>query len=236
MRWGMRGDTAAAARRALQRAPVTEGKSATDGGAMDGSGMGAEVYEKLSSVLAGDPEATAWLYDAFAPRLLRRLRLRYRYFDCAELEDLLHDVFVLFLRNDGGLLRSFLAQRSPRQLTESSVERRLWDVACGMATNRRRSFGRRKVVPLESFDHPAPNATAEQSAIDRDQLRRLDACLREGNARVYLYFKLRYRDGLAPEEIAQVTGWSRKATYKLKQALNRQVETCVGKLRLEPVP
>lgn len=203
---------------------------------MDGLGMGHEIYDKLSGVLAGDPEATAWLYDAFAPRLMRRLRLRYRYFDCSELEDLLHDVFVLFLRNDGGLLRSFLAQRSPRQLTESHVERRLWDVACGMATNRRRSFGRRKVVPLETFDHPAPSPTAEQSAIDRDQLRRLDACLRGGNERVYLYFKLRYRDGLSPEEIAQATGWSRKATYKLKQALNHEVEACIDKLKLEIPP
>jgi len=40
-------------------------------------------------------------------------------------------------------------------------------------------------------------------------------------------------DNLTPEEIAQSTGWSRKATYKLKQTLNSEVQTCAEALGLD---
>jgi len=188
-----------------------------------------EVEEKLERLLTGDPEAAAWLYDLFAAPLVRRLGQRYPDLR-AELEDLVHDTFILFLRPEGGLVRAFLDRHSA---TRSSLERRLWDLACGLASNRRRSSRRRKVIPLDDRDRTDPDPTAERSIIDRDRLARLDACLQKGNSRVYLYFKLRYRDGLTPEEIAETTGWSRKATYKLKQVLNREVEACVEALGLD---
>lgn len=191
-----------------------------------------EVEDKLQGILEDDSESAAWLYDSFAPRLARRLGRRYP--DLAnELEDLVHDVFLLFLRPEGDLVEGFL-QRHPA--THGALERRLWDLACGLASNRRRSSRRRKVVPLDDRDRADPDPGTERWTIDRDQLVRLDACLRQANPRVYLYFKLRYRDGLSPEEIAEATGWSRKATYKLKQALNREVETCAGALGLEVLP
>jgi DNA-directed RNA polymerase specialized sigma24 family protein len=188
-----------------------------------------EVEEKLESILAGDPEAAAWLYDIFASRLGRRLGSRYPDL-AAELEDLVHDVFVLFLRPEGDLVRTFLDRRTP---TRSALERRLWDLGCGLASNRRRSSRRRKVVHLDDRDRTDPIPDAERCIIDRDRLQRLDACLRRANPRIYLYFKLRYRDGLSPEEIAEATGWSRKATYKLKQALNEEVKTCADALGLD---
>lgn len=191
--------------------------------------MAHEVEERLEHIQDGDTDSAAWLYDTFAPRLARRLGSRYPDLS-TELEDLVHDAFILFLRPEGELVRTFL-DRYP--VTRSSLERRLWDLACGLASNRRRSFRRRKVVALDDRDRTAPDPTAERATIDRDQLRRLDACLRKANPRVYLYFKLRFRDGLSPEEIADVTGWSRKATYKLKQALNLEVERCAGELGLD---
>lgn len=192
--------------------------------------MAHEVEDKLERVVEGDLEATAWLYDTFAPRLGRRLGSRYPDL-AAELEDLVHDVFVLFLRPEGNLVRAFLDRYPP---TRDALERRLWDLGCGLASNRRRSAHYRQQVHLDDRDRTDPIADAERRTVDRDRLQRLDACLREkATPRVYLYFKLRYRDGLSPEEIAEVTGWSRKATYKLKQALNQEVKTCAEALGLD---
>lgn len=191
--------------------------------------MAREVEQQLERILAGDEEAAGWLYDSFAPGLARRLSRRYP--DLAtEVEDLVHDVFVLFLRNDAGLLRDFLDRHRASSPGRSALERRLWDLACGLASNRRRTVRHRRVVTLDDRERPDRSPGAERTALDRDQLRRLDACLRSGNERVYLYFKLRYRDGLSPEEISRITGWSRKATYKLKQALNRAVADCLESL------
>lgn len=187
------------------------------------------VEEKLERISKGDPEATAWLYDSFAPRLARRLRSRYPDLD-AELEDLVQDVFVLFLRPEGDLVRAFLDRHPP---TRSALERRLWDLGCGLASNRRRSARHQRVVYLDDRDRSDPIPDAERRAVHRDRLERLDTCLQKGNPRVYLYFKLRYRDGLSPEEIAQATGWSRKATYKLKQSLNQEVKACAEALGLD---
>ena len=66
-----------------------------------------------------------------------------------------------------------------------------------------------------------------------DLLKQLDRCLRAQRARIYLYYRLRYYEGLTPEEIARATGWSRKATYKLRQALNEAVRTCARELGIE---
>lgn len=189
-----------------------------------------DVEGRLRGILDGNPEDAAWLYDSVAPELLRRLRNRYP--DLVdEIEDLVHDTFILFLRNDHRLLQAFLDREA--HPSRSSLEKRLWDLACGLASNRRRSSRHQRVVPLLDYDRQSSRPGAERTTIDRDHLAQLDACLRRGNHRVYLYFQLRYRDGLAPEEIARVTGWSRKATYKLKQALNRQVAACIEDLGLE---
>jgi len=191
--------------------------------------LGYEVVEQLALIREGDPDATASLYDSLSPRLAHRLARRYPDLSL-EIEDLVHDTFILFLRPEGDLIQGFLDRCSP---TRGALERRLWDLACGLASNRRRFARRRKVVPLDDRDRKDPVPTAETAIIDRDQLERLDRCLREANPRVYLYFKLRYRDGLTPEEIAQSTGWSRKATYKLKQTLNSEVQTCAEALGLD---
>jgi DNA-directed RNA polymerase specialized sigma24 family protein len=201
------------------------------------------VAERLERLLAGDSGAAAWLFDTFAPPLLRRLGQRYGYLGPAEVEDLLQETFLLVLRQEGRLLAAFLeragrpskpASGSPstEKLTEKDVERFLWDQACGLASNRRRSATFRNVVPMSDTLEVGVEESAEQQAIDRDSLARLDACLRAGGERVYLYYKLRYRDGLTPEQVADVAGWSRKATYKLRQALDEAVRRCVERLGL----
>lgn len=195
-----------------------------------GMPAGAErVAEQLRRIAGGDVAAAAWLYDTFAQGLFKRLGQRYSYLGHAELEDLLQETFLLVLREDGRLLQSFLERVRPAAATLSALERFLWDQACGLASNQRRRTALRKVVAID--DRPElPLADGEQQAIDRDLLAQLDSCIERGASRIYLYFKLRYKDGLTPEEIAAATGWSRKATYKLRQSLEEVLHRCAEKL------
>ncbi len=188
-------------------------------------GIGEQITGVLERVLAGDQAAGGWLYDTFATRLYRRLRQRYSYLGESASEDLLHDVFVLVLRQDCQLLRRFLERVPKPAQTQSRLERFLWDQACGMASNQRRRARGPKVVPLTATA-PDERPGAEQQTLQRDLLARLENCLSGGHKRAFLYYKLRYRDGLAPEQVAEATGWSRKATYKLKEVLNAELTRC----------
>lgn len=190
------------------------------------------MHGRLERILAGDSAAAAWLYDTFAAPLFRRLRQRYGYLGLAEVEDLLQETFLLVLRHDARLVAQLLGRHGPVDLNAEVVARFLWDEACGLASNLRRSVAKRKVVALSEFRDLSSGVNPGQRALDRNTLERLDQCLKAGGGRVYLYYKFRVYDGLVPEEIAQVTGWSKKATYKLRQALNDALDTCARTLEL----
>ncbi len=197
------------------------------------SGVRDQVQAKIRRVVDGDREAAGWLYDAFSDRLFRRLRQRYGYAGGLDTEDLLQDTFILLFQNDYRVLRRFLDRYTDTEVREAQVERYLWDLACGIATNRRRSAVRRKVVPLIEPDRERVDPTAERSVVDRDTLLQLDACLQGRGTRVHLYHRFRHRDGLTPSEIVQVTGWSRKAVYKLKQVFNEALRACTEQLGIK---
>jgi len=186
------------------------------------------VLARLRLVLAGDVAAAAWLYDTFAPRLYRRLRRRYGYPGGLDADDLLHDAFVYFFQRSGAALRRIVDRSAPGELTPEGLERRLWDLACGIAANRRRAAARRRGTALTERVILASAPQGERQAVSRDLLQRLDACLRGSRPKVYLYFKLRYWDGLLPNEIAAATGWSPQATYKLKEDLNAALAECAA--------
>ena len=190
-----------------------------------------ELARRLRGAIAGDRSAVAWLYDTFADRLYRRLRGRYGH--AVDASDLLQDAFVFYLQHDARVLRRFLDTVPAAERTPPRLERHLWDLACGLASNRRRSRQRGvEVVPLDPEQRSAAPG-AERATLDRDLLRRLLACLERAGSRIFLYFQLRFEDGLSPSQIADATGWSRKATYKLRQTLDRAVTVCREELGLD---
>ncbi len=191
-----------------------------------------EAQDLAERLAAGDPAAVAWLYDHAAPDLYQRLRRRYGYPGGPDAADLLQETFLLCLRDGARLLRVFAAGQPPGAPALPPLQRYLWDLACGLAANARRSVWSRRVQPMPAAPLAAAEPPAERSAVARDALERLDGCLAGRGGRLYLYFKLRYVDGLTPDEIAAGTGWSKKATYKLKQALNEAVEHCLSRLGL----
>jgi DNA-directed RNA polymerase specialized sigma24 family protein len=192
----------------------------------------AAITSRLERIVAGDRDARAWLYDRFAARLFRALRARYGHDRELDPEELLHDAFLFYFQHDARVLASFLASVPFEERSTSRLDGHLWGLACGIASNRRRSSRRRRTLPLPAPDGIADGADAERRNVERDVLSRLTACLRRAGSRVFLYYKLRFVDGLTPEEISQVTGWPRKATYKLKLSLNDAVGRCAKRLRL----
>jgi DNA-directed RNA polymerase specialized sigma24 family protein len=190
-----------------------------------------EAHELAERLAAGDPEAIAWLYDNVAPELYRRLLRRYGYPGGPDAADVLQETFLLCLRDGARLLRGVVAGQPAGSSALPSLRRYLWDLACGVAANVRRSVWSRR-TPLPETPFAADEPGVERSASARDALARLDGCLQQQGERLYLYFKLRYVDGLTPEEIAAGTGWSRKTTYKLRQSFNEAVEGCLDRLGL----
>lgn len=193
-----------------------------------------EAHELAERLAAGDPDAVAWLYDHVAPDLYRRLGRRYGHPGGPDPADLLQDTFVLCLRDGARLLRGVLADRPAGAPVLPTLRQYLWDLACGVAANARRSVWSRRALPMPETPLAAPEPGVERSAVARQALERLDGCLRQQGERLYLYFKLRYVDGLTPDEVAAATSWSKKATYKLRQSLNEAVERCVDRLGLRP--
>ncbi len=195
------------------------------------------VTDTLQRLVAGDRTAAAWLYDHFADELLRRIRGRYGYLP-AEPEDLLQDAFVFYFQNRAKVIRDFLERVPVTQQTPSRLGRHLWDLACGVASNHRRAAKIRSGT--EGFEEGEEarlvdaESSIEETALDRDHLQRLDRCLLQRGRRLAVYYRLRYWDGYSPTEIAGITGWPMKATYKLKQALKGAVELCAGELGLHP--
>lgn len=189
---------------------------------------------RLHRVLEGDRDAKGWIYETFAPRLYRRLRARYEGGPHGlDAEEILQDTFLsLFTRSDA--LERFLDRHSSEERTEARFEAFLWNHACGIASNRRRAQKRGAVFAFSEGEEPiSGDADPERENLGRDLLARLSECLEARGRRTYLYFKLRFSDGLTPEEIALATGWSPKATYKLKLALNLAVAKCADMLGIE---
>ncbi len=190
------------------------------------------IRRQVERAARGESAAIGWFYQRFAPSLLRRLGARFAYLKACDPEDLLHDTFIYVLSRESLALRRFLDQAPLDASTDAAVERFLWSAACGVASNRLRTGRRHAAHRLEPERAANAIRSGEGRALARDALVRLASCLAERGEAHYLYFQLRYLDGLTPAEIVQATGWSRKKTYKLKQALDEALEQCVQRLGL----
>ncbi|MEM1179134.1 MAG: hypothetical protein AAGM22_12370 [Acidobacteriota bacterium] len=201
--------------------------------ALDSEAAGASaprIEEQLLAIVRGDGEATAWLYDTFAADLFRRLNGRYRGQPGVDVEDVLHDAMVFYLQHDAKVLRDYLDRTPAAKRSESSLAEHLWNLACGLVSNRKRAATGRPTHPLLGTSWASGRPDPEEDLISRDELDRLDRCLKKRGERLYLYFKLRYEDGLNPRDIVKATGWSTKATYKRKQALHEALKDCCQRL------
>ena len=192
----------------------------------------AQLTERVQQLVAGDEAAGRWLHDSFAPRLLRRLRGRYARHRGMDVEELLQDAFLFFYQHAPVTFGRFLEEIPLEERSASRLDGYLWDLACGIASNRLRAARRRPLSFAPLAEEAADPMDGERRALDRDLLARLAACLKRAGSRAFLYYKLRFVDGFTPEEIARATGWSRKATYKLRFTLDGAIDRCARRLGL----
>jgi len=189
-------------------------------------GAGAELTERLERVVDGDDGARRWLHDTFAPRLSRRLHARYARSRGVDVEEVFQDTFLFFFQSAPRTFGRFLDEVPAAERTETRLDGYLWDLACGIASNRLRSARRKPATSPLPVERAADPVDAERRTLDRDLLTKLRACLKRTGIRSYLYYKLRFADGFTPEEIALATGWSRKSTYKLRLVLDGAIDRC----------
>ena len=178
----------------------------------------------------GDRQAQGLFFDEFAPQLLRRLQGRYGSSPDLDTDDLLQDCFTFLLRSDGQALRRFLKALPPHKRTRPVVAAYLWDTACGIASNRRRSARRFRNAMVRH--EPQTTKNLEQHSLAMDTIQRLSQCLRGAGSQVFLYFVLRYVEGLTPREVAEATGWPIDVTYRLKTSLGSALQDCKERLGL----
>ncbi|MFN7967124.1 MAG: sigma-70 family RNA polymerase sigma factor [Acidobacteriota bacterium] len=197
--------------------------------------MAVNIPEQLKRIAAGDSAAKAWLYDTYASGLLRKLEARYGAYEL-DARDLLQDAYLSFFQHDGRALSRFLDRHSAEQQTLDQLRIYLWDIACGVASNRLRDRRtRRRYLPEADHDlsFEAAEDSPEREFVRRDQMRRFIDCVAESGEQARLYFALRFVDGLTADEIAQVTGWPLPQVYRLRAKLGTAAEECANRLQMD---
>lgn len=192
-----------------------------------------DVAMQIEKIAAGDPRAQDWFYRRYSGTLYRRIRHRFGPDRSIDSDELLHDLFVWCLQDNAKILSSFAARNRSDDRTEFRLEGYLWGLVSGLVANQRRAKRRNEdPVALESIQEPA-GSDFDAESTDRDSVVRLSDCLKQRGTRLYLYFLLRFVEGLTPDEIGTVTGWPRPKTYKLKAVFNQAVRHCVEVLGLQ---
>ena len=132
----------------------------------------------------------AELYEKYA-RMVHRRALRF--YDDAEAEEITHEVFLLVLEK----VDTFRAEASPATW--------LYRITTNHCLNRLRNRGRRRELwRARSMDGPTAQAPAQEEAL---VLRRLWEELPEELLQIGVYYHV---DGLTHDEIARITGLSRR--------------------------
>ena len=167
---------------------------------------GADDVELVRAVLAGDAQARAAFFDQHAA-LVQRVLARLLGAD-AELEDLLHDVFVEAFAGLRGL-------RDPRAI-------RAWLVGIAAHTARRcirrRQRGRWLVFPGETL--PEPSAPIGEEAYS--ELRTIQWLLGQLSVDERLVLSLRWLEGMQVDEVAQACGLSHSTTKRRLAAAEKR--------------
>jgi RNA polymerase sigma-70 factor (ECF subfamily) len=164
---------------------------------------------------AMERDELATLYQRYGAAVERRCRALLG--DGEEARDMVQEVFLRATRS----AREFRGESSPMTW--------LYRISTNLCLNRLRD--RRATIPLELVAPllPSPGVSPERAAGARDEARTLLADLDERTRAVVVY---RYLDGMTQDEIAAVTGWSRRTLGKKLGAFEARAQA----LRTGAVP
>ncbi len=170
--------------------------------------------QQILAARSGDRASMRAIYEAEAPRLLRRLR--HLTGEPVKAQDLTHDVFVVAF--------------SGRASFDGTASRSTWlyGIAKNMWRNHRRKLQRRRQI-LAAADRPAPvDASVVSESVVLDELqRRLDAALAELPDSLREAFVLRVLEALPLREAAMLASVSEPTLSKRARRAEARVRAAL---------
>lgn len=194
--------------------------------------------ELLATALAGDRSALHEIIDRLMPVIQARVArclLRWRGGNPAgvrnDVEDLVQEVFLSLVDQDGKSLRAWQAERglSLENFVGLVAERRTVSI---LRTDKRNPW-RENPTPVEELDTLAPQPGPDTVTVSRDGLRRLLGRLRgELSPEGWRLFDLLYIQDMSVTEASHATSRSSAAIYVWRGRLKR----LVARLSAESTP
>ena len=172
--------------------------------------LAGEAQRGLSVQAPSDERDVGALYARYAPMVYRRCL---RFFDPEEAEDAMHEVFV-------HVMQSIDSYRG-----ESAMSTWLYSVATHQALKRMSKQSRRASLWRENLGElvaPRAQLSSQESAT---MLAEIWSALPEELLELAMY---RHGDGMSHEEIAEVTGMSRRTVGNRLDELHRRVQKLSG--------
>lgn len=197
--------------------------------------------EQVTRALAGDPAAQGWLVEALTPEIqwqVGKMLRRWRTGTAAgrelrqEIEDMVQEVFLELLEDDGKSLRRWDPERLPLTAYVGYIAR----IRTAEVLRSRRSPWREHPSPDHELDRPATDATPEHQALSRGELEKVYLCLLAGFSPDDGHlFDLLFVRQLAAQQVAEVICKSIDAVYKWRSRLYRRARKC-RRLLSNPAP
>jgi RNA polymerase sigma-70 factor (ECF subfamily) len=195
--------------------PPDQAVAAVDDEARPAQPATVSAISTVSTVIAarqGDRASMQAIYEAEAPRLLRRLRHLTGNLTLAQ--DLTHDVFVVAFSG-----RASFDGNAPVSSWLYGIARNTW-------LNDRRKLQRRAAL-LAARPPEASSADASEVVVVDELQRRLDVALSELPERLREAFVLRVIEGLPVREAAQLAGVSLSTLSKRARAAEARIRAAI---------
>ena len=147
-----------------------------------------------------------------------------------EIEDMVQEVFLELLEDDGKTLRRW----DPDRLSLSGYVSYIARIRTAEVLRSRRSPWREEPNPSSELDRVAPRENPEKETSSREELRHVYLCLIQGfTAQDAQLFDLLLVQEASPQEAAETAGKSVDAVYQWRSRLYKRARKCRDRLSKE---
>lgn len=144
-----------------------------------------------------------------------------------EIEDMVQEVFLELLEDDGKALRRWDPERLPLVAYVSYIAR----IRTAEVLRSRRSPWREEPNPTAELDREAPTENPEKETASREELREIYLCLTKGFTEDDSHiFDLLLMQEIPPQKAAEKTGKSVAAIYQWRSRLYKRARKCRDRL------
>ena len=170
----------------------------------------------IDRALGGDADSAARLVERLLPVIAaraRRARYRFASLRAVEERDLVNDVWLILLAQDGQKLRAWRPEGGAtlEGFVGMIAEREMWSLN-EKQTTKKRGLRALNLDDVAEVPQSAPNP--EVAAVNKDTVARLQKHLEANlSKKGQVFFRYLYTDERSPDEVATVLGVSRQVVY-----------------------